>query len=225
LVTQNVALFVDAPQVTASSEQRCWDEVELRAFLRAARQHRLCPGLRLAALTGMRRGEVLGLRWSDVDLEGRRVSVRRSATCAGYRVHITTNKTWTSRRSIDLDAETVAVLAAWRQTQTAELGYSNLFTNDRGGLIHPHLLSQTFERISAAAGLQRIRFHDLRHTHATLRLKAGVPLKVVSERLGHSSPAFTMCVYQHVLPGMQRDAADLFARLISNDDMVAVAPR
>jgi integrase len=72
-----------------------------------------------------------------------------------------------------------------------------------------------------------VRFHDLRHTHATLLLKAGVPLKVVSERLGHSTPAFTMTVYQHVLPGMQRDAADLFARLVSGDEdaMVAVAGR
>lgn len=80
------------------------------------------------------------------------------------------------------------------------------------------------------AGLSRIRLHDLRHTHATLLLKAGVPLKIVSERLGHSSPAFTMAVYQHVLPGMQRDAADTFARLMAEPkpttpDVVPVAAR
>lgn len=84
------------------------------------------------------------------------------------------------------------------------------------------MLSQSFERVARDAGLPRIRFHDLRHTHATLLLKAGVPLKVVSERLGHSTPAFTMTVYQHVLPGMQRDAADLFARLVATTDKTLV---
>jgi integrase len=79
-------------------------------------------------------------------------------------------------------------------------------------------VAQTFERLQAKAELPRIRLHDLRHTHATLLLKAGVPLKVVSERLGHSSPAFTMAVYQHVLPGMQRDAADVFARLVAAEN-------
>lgn len=90
-----------------------------------------------------------------------------------------------------------------------------MFTRANGQPVHPHVLPQTFERVQVKAGLPRIRLHDLRHTHATLLLKAGVPLKVVSERLGHSSPAFTMAVYQHVLPGMQRDAADTFARLMA----------
>jgi hypothetical protein len=80
---------------------------------------------------------------------------------------------------------------------------AEVFTTVEGVRIHPHLLSQTLDRLVVKAGLRRIRLHDVRHTHATLLLKAGVPLKVVSERLGHSSPAFTMTVYQHVLPGMQ----------------------
>jgi integrase len=230
LVTRNVALAVDPPRVTVSPEQQCWDESQLRRFLRKAAEHRLFPALRLAAMTGMRRGEVLGLRWSDVDLDGARLAVRRTASCAGYTVHITTNKTATSRRAVDLDAETVVVLHAWRDAQISELGapHELVFTNTRGALVHPHVLSQSFERVARSAGLPRIRLHDLRHTHATLLLKAGIPLKVVSERLGHSTPAFTMSVYQHVLPGMQRDAADLFARLISTADeraMVAVADR
>lgn len=78
-------------------------------------------------------------------------------------------------------------------------------------------MSQAFDRLQTKAEVPRIRLHDVRHTHATLLLKAGVPLKVVSERLGHSSPAFTMAVYQHVLPGMQRDAAETFARLITGE--------
>jgi len=97
-----------------------------------------------------------------------------------------------------------------------------MFTTADGRPLHPHVLSQTFTRLIARAGLPRIRLHDLRHTHATLLLKAGVPLKVVSERLGHSSPAFTMAVYQHVLPGMQRDAAELFVGLIEPEPSVLV---
>lgn len=229
LVVRNVAVAVDPPRVTASPEQRCWNEDQLRRFLHEAKQHRLYPALRLAAMTGMRRGEVVGLRWSDVDLDGARLAVRRTASCAGYTVHVTTNKTPTSRRAVDLDAETVTVLRAWQNAQADELGGSSelVFTNRRGSLLHPHVLSQSFERVTRTAGLPRIRFHDLRHTHATLLLKAGVPLKVVSERLGHSTPAFTMTVYQHVLPGMQRDAADLFARLVAstNDVVVSVADR
>ena len=80
--------------------------------------------------------------------------------------------------------------------------------------MHPHSISQAFERVAHNAGLPVIRFHDLRHTHATLLIKEGVPVKVVSERLGHATTAFTIETYQHVLPGMQADAAHLFAALV-----------
>ncbi|MDH5616566.1 MAG: tyrosine-type recombinase/integrase, partial [Acidimicrobiia bacterium] len=81
---------------------------------------------------------------------------------------------------------------------------------------HPHSISQVFERISARAGVPKIRLHDIRHTHATLLIKAGVPVKVVSERLGHGNPAFTIDTYQHVLPGMQVEAACVFENLIAS---------
>jgi integrase len=170
-------------------------------------------------MTGMRRGEVLGLRWADVDFDAATLSVRRSVSCTGYEVHTTPTKTRTSRRAIDLDQRTVAVLRDWRHHQLAELGPDAadgaVFTRPDGRPVHPHSLSQTVDRLQRAAGVPPIRLHDLRHTHATLMLKHGVPLKVVSERLGHSTPAFTMAVYQHVLPGMQRDAANVFARIVA----------
>ena len=87
---------------------------------------------------------------------------------------------------------------------------------ENGTSIHPHSLSQTFERIVRQAGIRRIRLHDLRHTHATLALKAGVPVKVVSERLGHESPAFTLKQYAHVIPGMQAAAAAAVAELVQD---------
>ena len=89
-----------------------------------------------------------------------------------------------------------------------------MFTRDDGGPIHPDAFSQAWERLVRMSVFRRIRLHDLRHTHATILLKAGVPVKVVSERLGHSSPAFTMTVYQHVLPGMQADAAAAFSAVV-----------
>jgi integrase len=90
-----------------------------------------------------------------------------------------------------------------------------VFTDANGNPVHPHSISQAFERIVTRAGIPPIRLHDLRHTHATLLIKAGIPVKVVSERLGHANPAFTIDTYQHVLPGMQAEAAHVFEQLIA----------
>jgi len=92
-----------------------------------------------------------------------------------------------------------------------------VFAKPDGEAVHPDYFSQLFDRHVAKSTVPRIRLHDLRHTHATILLKAGVPVKVVSERLGHSSPAFTMTVYQHVLPGMQADAALAFSEAVFGD--------
>jgi integrase len=222
LVHRNVARLMDPPCHGVAPEQQCWNEHQLRTFLQVAMTHRLGPAIWLAAMTGMRRGEVLGLRWSDIDLDAATLSIRRSVSCTGYQVHTTPTKTRTSRRAIDLDPRTMGVLREWRHQQLSELGAvaadGTVFTRPDGGPVHPHALSQIVGRLQHAAGVPPIRLHDLRHTHATLMLKHGVPLKVVSERLGHSTPAFTMAVYQHVLPGMQRDAANTFARLIAPVD-------
>ena len=92
-----------------------------------------------------------------------------------------------------------------------------VFCKEDGSPIHPHTFSQAFERLVAKMDLRTIRLHDLRHTHATIALKAGVPIKVISERLGHENPAFTMKQYAHVIPGMQAEAAALTARLVTGD--------
>ena len=96
--------------------------------------------------------------------------------------------------------------------RTDDLGF--VFARPNGEPLHPDYFSQTFERLIAKMDLPRIQLHDLRHTHATLLLKTDVPIKVVSERLGHASVAFTMQVYQHVLPGMQADAAAKFGEIV-----------
>ncbi len=89
-----------------------------------------------------------------------------------------------------------------------------MFCNTKGRFLHPESIGQLFDRIVARTGLPRVRFHDLRHTHASLLVAAGVPIKVVSERLGHAHPAFTMHTYQHLLPGMSSAAAEHFATII-----------
>jgi integrase len=105
----------------------------------------------------------------------------------------------------------------WQNTEQEATGVESngwVFTNTHGEPVHPHSISQTFERIAARAGVPKVRLHDVRHTHGALLIKAGVPVKVVSERLGHANPAFTIDTYQHVLPGMQAEAARIFEQLI-----------
>ena len=176
----------------------------------------------LAASTGMRRGEVLGLRWVDVDLELARVAVRQTLVLAGRQVVTSEPKTSRGRRSIALDPRTVAQLRAWRAAQLEERlawgpAYSDsglVFTREDGAPMHPEWLSDAFDWRIRTAGLPRIRFHDLRHTHASLGLAAGIPIKVMSERLGHSTSSFTADAYQHVTPALEEQAASTVARLV-----------
>jgi integrase len=223
-VVRNVADVADPPKPSATRkpEMRAWTAEQLRQFLDEVSDHRLYPALFVAANTGMRRGEVLGLRWQDVDLERQRLSVRQALVNIAYQLQLADVKTQSSRRVVDLDERTVAVLRTWRRQQLEEqllVGRREdesalVFAQPDGSPVHPDSFSQIFERHIAKSELPRIRLHDLRHTHATILLQAGVPVKVVSERLGHSSPAFTMNVYQHVLPGMQADAAAVFSAAV-----------
>lgn len=198
-----------------------WRAEELARFLDHVRGHRLEAIWRLSAMTGMRRGEVLGLRWRDVDLDASRLSVRQALVAVAYAVIESTPKSHNAR-VIDLDSETVDRLRAHRERQQAERNEWGAAYHDQdlvaakqtGEPIHPHSFSQAFERLVAGLDVPRIRLHDLRHTHATLALGAGVPVKVVSERLGHESPAFTLKQYVHVVPGMQAEAAQRVAALV-----------
>lgn len=223
-VTRNVASLADAPKLGSRKrpQMKVWTVDQLRAYLTAMRPRRMYPAYFLAAYTGMRRGEILGLRWEDVDLDAARLSVNQALILVDYKMQFSDVKTGTGRRTIDLDARTVAVLRKWRDTQAGELGSSRramselVFTKADGGQINPDYFSQLHDRTVKTAKLPRIVLHDLRHTHASLLLKAGVPIKVVSERLGHANAAFTMTVYQHIIPGMQAEAANTFAELLDD---------
>jgi integrase len=201
-----------------------WTPAELRTFLVQSRDDRLHALYHLLALTGCRRGEALGLAWSDVSLtQTRTLSIRRTLVMVGRTPTFSEPKTTHGTRIIELDEETVAVLRAHRTRQAAEqlaageawLNEDSLcFTDELGAPLPPDSVSKAFRRTATHAGLRTIRLHDLRHTWATIAMSRGVPLKVVSERLGHSDPTFTARIYQHVLPGMQREAAETVAGAI-----------
>ncbi|MDP9334604.1 MAG: tyrosine-type recombinase/integrase [Actinomycetota bacterium] len=227
LLKSNPADRAKAPKPARSSnrELRFWEAHQLARFLRHVRGAPLEPLWHLAAFTGMRRGELCGLRWGDIDFEHKRLSIRRSIVLVRYRIVETTPKTHQAR-VIDLDAATTTVLQAHRaegerrarsQGQVL-LATDRVFRREGDEVLHPHAVSVQFQAALRQAGLPRIRLHDLRHTHATLAIQAGVSPKVISERLGHHTPEFTMHQYAHVLPGMQAEAAERIADLVAGAD-------
>lgn len=210
------------PKASTQKEMQVWDADQLAKFLTHVGDHHLQAAFHLAAMTGMRRGEVLGLRWQDIDLSAMRLAVRHTLVSVAYEVRDSTPKTHQAR-VVDLDPVTIGHLSDHRTRQEAQrerwgLGYLEselVFRREDGSPVHPDSFTQAFDAEVRRSGLPRIRLHDLRHTHATIALRAGIPVKVISERLGHENPAFTMKQYAHVLPGMQAEAAALIASLVT----------
>lgn len=218
---RNPADLADPPK-PKTPDMSVWSPEQLRMFLRSVADDRLFAAWLLLITTGMRRGEVLGLRWSDVDLEHGRLSIVRGLTTVNYKVLVSEPKTAKGRRLISLDLATVAALRTHRLRQEDERAANAsiwhdsglVFTAENGAPLHPHRFSRWFEQRRIAAGLPHIRLHDIRHSYATAALSAGVAAKVVSERLGHANVNITLDTYSHVLPALQEDAADKVAALI-----------
>jgi len=225
LIDRNPCDAVIAPR-PAEVEMRAWDAEQARTFLAYVEHDRLAAMWRLFLATGMRRGEVAGLRWIDVDLDAARLAVRSTRVLVYTDVQVVEPKTRRSRRAVSLDAGTVAALRAHLQRQEAERARAGelwtasgyVFVREDGRPIDPDRITHLFRVAIDGCGLPRIRLHDLRHTAATLALGAGVHPKVVSERLGHSSIAITLDTYSHVLPSMQEDAAARMGDLLDGDE-------
>ncbi len=204
---------------------RAWTSAELGTFLTRTAHQRHHVAWHLLALTGMRRGEVLGLSWDVVDLDAGTVSVRRTLVdvLPGGDPVWSDPKTDRGRRLVNLDAGTIGKLRSHRAAQAQErllvgTGYRDhalVFAMPDGRPIHPERFSREYAETVARSELPVIRLHDLRHTWATLALQAGVHPKVVQERLGHSNIAITLDIYSHVIPAMQSDAADRVAALVT----------
>jgi integrase len=192
---------------------KTWSGAELAQFLASVRGDPLYPLWHLAAMTGLRRGELLGLKRCDVDLSRKLLVIRQTVIDVGGTCHVSKPKTNQGRRVVALDEETVRVIAAHMGCVNAESD-AWLFSNGVGTHLSPGAVTRRFVQLSRDAGLPRIRLHDLRHTHATLALVAGVHPKIVSERLGHSTVAFTLDVYSHAIPHLQAEAAEDIARAV-----------
>jgi integrase len=215
LVPRNAAAEADPPRVV-TPEMRPLSPIQARTLLQAAKGNRLEALYVLAVTTGMRQGELLGLGWEDVDLECRTVRVRRTLTLARGGPHLTEPKTRGSRRSIRLTASAVDALERHRERQEAEgaaaggvwNAWDLVFCTKRGTPVRrDNLHDKHWKPLLGRVGLPDIRFHDLRHTCATLLLTKTVHPKIVSEMLGHSSVSITLDTYSHVIPGLQEVAA------------------
>jgi integrase len=232
LLNRNVAALARPPRAPRR-EMRALSPSEASRLLSATADEPAGPLYAMAIATGCRLGELLGLSWDDVADDGRSLVVRRSLAESGHTLDATGGRhvTWAlaepkterSRRTVMLPAigvealrhqkarQAVAKLAAGSAWQDR---HNLIFTNDVGQPVNPESVSSGFRKMAARLGLQPVRFHDLRHTAASLLLAAGVPLKVVSETLGHSSIAITADVYQHVTPDLRREAADALDRAL-----------
>jgi integrase len=197
-----------------------WTPTQLAEFLTRIRHHRLYAAFHLTALRGLRRGEVAGLRWCDVDLDGAVVRVAHQLQLRDGDLVIGPPKTRSGHRWVALDTLTVQVLRDHRERQLQELhelgvadtGY--VFTDATGSPLAPPKLSDTFRRLVKFTGLPPVRFHDLRHGAASLEILAGADLKLVSDQRGHSSIVLTADTYVSILPAGVRDVVENVARLV-----------
>lgn len=223
LLARNVA-DATSPPVIKNKQMRPLTEGELLDFLDAAQNDRLFAAFLLAATTGLRRGELLGLSWACTDLERGVISVQRQL------VHLKTGlvlddttKSKSGRRTVTLTDDAIRELKAHRKRQVQERllmgeAYQDMdlvFCREDGTPVDPREVTKRFQRLLVKAGLPMVRLHDLRHTHATLLLSRGIPAKLVQERLGHSSIVMTLDLYSHVTPEMQRLAADSMSGLLA----------
>ena len=223
-LVRNPSDAADPPRSVASGapETTTWTADELRRFLDGVADDRVYAAYLLLATSGMRRGEALGLRWADLDLDGGRASIRQTVIVVSHVVQMGTPKTAKGRRTVTLDAVTVSGLREHRVRQNAERllmgsGWSDLdlvFCRVDGTPLHPERFTRQFSERVRQLGLPKLRLYDLRHGWATMALTAGVHPKVVQERLGHANIGITLDTYSHVTAGLHSDAADKVAGLV-----------
>ena len=237
LIVRNVAAMVRPPR-PEEREMTAFKPDEARRFLDAVQDHRLEALFSVALCVGLRQGEILGLRWVDVDFENKRLTVRYQLQRIDGRLTLVEPKTERSRRTISLPQIAVNVLLKHRARQDQERRFAGsrwvetgmVFTTGIGTFLDQRNLLRNFYRILDTADVPRLRFHDLRHSAATLLLSQGCHPRVVMDLLGHSSITVTLDNYSHVIPDMQREAADqmdavfnpVASKLASNSDRTRV---
>jgi integrase len=216
-LARNPAARVRTPEL-ARSERPTWSEDQARAFL--AEPDRLHAAWRLA-LYGLRRGEVLGLRWADIDFGAGTLTVRQSRISVSYGVRTEAPKSANGERCLPLEPALTSALRALRKVQAEDQlaagpayepgGY--IVADELGRPVHPEWFTDEFRRVAARADVPPIRLHDARHTACSLMEKAGVPVSVISKWAGHYSPAFTMATYVHATGDDLRTGADALSKI------------
>lgn len=215
LVQRNVAELVSKPKQKRYEITPLTIE-QLKIFLNFAVGHRFYVPFMLECFTGLRRGELLGLKWQDLDLVKKTVTVKHSLIRTRQGLIFSEPKTAKSRRTIPIPEEIITTLKSHKAKQNedkllAGKAYDNkdlVFCNSLGNPIDPRNFTEQFEGLLKQANLPRVRFHDMRHSHATMLLMLNEHPKVVQERLGHSTIAMTLDTYSHILPGMQEKATE-----------------
>jgi len=222
LISRNVADGVDVPRIHRN-EMQTWNENELNNFLEAAKDSLYYELFYTALFTGMRRSELLALRWQDIDFIYSQIYVNRSLHHLKDGSYIFTEpKSARSRRTIALSPSAVLILKNYyerRQMDGAFLGTpltdnDLVFSTFEGKPLRPNTVTRAWQTLATRAGVKVIRLHDARHTHATLMLKQGIHPKIVQERLGHASIQMTLDTYSHVVPGLQDAAAQRFDEMV-----------
>jgi len=214
IVSRNVATLVEGPRVTRHEIQPLTPD-QARALLTSIRGNRLEALVTVAVSLGLRRGEALGLRWDALDLEGKLLHVRASLQRVDKRWYLVEPKSARSRRTVALPDVAVSALRTHRVRQLEERLAAGsrwrdsgfVFSTRIGTPLEPSNVTKAFKALLGRAGVPQIRFHDLRHTAATFLLAQGVDVRTIMETLGHSQISLTLNTYSHVLPSLQRDAA------------------
>lgn len=226
LVSRNVCDVVSPPRQTRHEIQPL-TIVQAQQLLERAHGHRLEVLLTLAITTGMRRGEIIGLRWSDINFEDQSLYIRRTVDRITRNGYVESEpKTARSRRRIMLPTFVINALQEQRTRQAktrlkaGKAWHENdlVFCNTHGGFLHPTHLYIAFQQLLKDAGLPPLRFHDLRHSAATILMAMGIHVKIIQELLGHSSAALTLNVYGHVIPSLQKEAMEQWNTLLGRRD-------
>jgi len=222
LLTHNAADAVRPPRIQRI-EMQTWDENEMMEFLETAKDTPYYEIFYLALFTGMRRSELLGLRWQDINLLLGQISVSRGLHHLQDNSYVFTQpKSARSRRTIALSPSAVMMLQRYYEKKRMDATMLDInvtddslaFSNWDGKPLRPDTVTRAWQNIAIRAGIKVIRLHDARHTHASLMLKQGIHPKIVQERLGHSSIQITLDTYSHVAPGLQEAAAQRFDELV-----------
>jgi integrase len=221
-VSRNVASVFQPPAVE-QEEIEILSPEQIANVLAKLEGHTLFPIVSLALASGLRRGELLGLQWGDIDLDAATLRVERSVEETGAGLRLKSPKTKRGRRNVKLPAEAVAMLRAHKLQQMEirfALGMGKpdaatlVFSDVEGELLKPHTVSRSWRRAVAAKKLPVVTFHALRHTHASMLIRAGVDILTISRRLGHSKAAITLDVYGHLIGGADEAAADAIAGVL-----------